>query len=58
MVRDLYLYLNDTYNGKSIPDIQESCYSHMITFAVEEARVQETIVDVKEFIKRFEWGNV
>ena len=37
--------------GKSIPDIQESCYNHLITFAAEEARKTQTVVDFEEYVK-------
>ena len=50
IVRDLYLYFTNQYDGKSIPEIKESCYSHMVTFAVEKAREEGTVVDVEEFI--------
>ena len=39
-----------TYDGKSIPGIQESCYSHMIVFAAEQARATDTVVNVEEYI--------
>ena len=53
IVMDLYEYLNGTYEGKSVPEIDESTYNHMITFAAEEARRTGTVVDIEEYIKKF-----
>lgn len=50
IVLTLYKYLTGTYEGKSIPGIQESCYSHMIVFAAEQARATDTVVNVEEYI--------
>ena len=50
IVLTLYKYLTGTYDGKSIPGIQESCYSHMIVFAAEQARATDTVVNVEEYI--------
>lgn len=51
IVADLYDYLTGTYDGKSVPEIRESYYSHQVVFAIEEARRTGTVVDVEEFIK-------
>ena len=51
IIRTLYQYLTGTYTGKSIPNIQESCYNHLITFAAEEARKTQTVVDFEEYVK-------
>ncbi|MBR5515923.1 MAG: Gfo/Idh/MocA family oxidoreductase [Clostridia bacterium] len=48
---DLYAYFTGSYDGKSVPEIRESYYSHQIVFAIEEARRTGTVVDVDEFIK-------
>lgn len=55
IIRTVYDYINGTYNGDSVPTIEESYYSHMITFAADESRLRngETI-DVDEFIKESE----
>ena len=50
IVTTLYKSLTGTYDGKSIPGIQESCYSHMIVFAAEQARATDTVVNVEEYI--------
>lgn len=53
IVYDLYEYLNDTYEGKSVPDIEDSTINHLITFAAEESRLTNTVVDFDEYIKKF-----
>ena len=50
IIQSLYEYLNDEYQGKSIPEIGESCYSHYLAFAAEESRLSGTVVDVEEYI--------
>ncbi len=53
IINTLYKYLTGDYTGKSIPEITESCYSHYIAFAAEEARLSGNTVDVEEFIKKY-----
>ena len=53
IIIDFYDYLNGTYEGKSVPEIDESTYNHMITFAAEEARRTGTVVDFDEYVKKF-----
>lgn len=53
IVYDLYEYLNDTYEGKSVPEIDESTINHLITFAAEESRLTGTVVDFDEYLKKF-----
>lgn len=48
----LYEYLTDNYFGNSVPDIDTSCYNHLVTFAAEEARTSGKVVDVDEFISK------
>ncbi len=50
IIKTLYEYLIGEYNGKSIPEIKESYYNHLITFAVEESRLTGKVVDVEEYI--------
>ena len=49
-LRDLVLGIP---NG-SICDIAESCDNHMIAFAAEESRVLGTVVDMDEYMSRFD----
>lgn len=51
IVKTFYEYMNGTYTGCSVPDIEESCYSHLVVFAAEHARATNTVVDVEEYIK-------
>lgn len=50
IINTLYEYLIGEYNGKSIPEIGESYYNHIITFAAEESRLSGKVVDVEEYI--------
>ena len=47
----LYEYLNGAYTGNSVPEIEESCYNHLIVFAAEQARTTETVVDFEKYLK-------
>lgn len=51
LVTDLYDYINGTYEGEAIPEIRESCYSHLIVFAAEKSRKEHCVVDVEEYMK-------
>ncbi len=50
IITTLYKYMTNDYTGNSVPTIQESCYNHLVTFAVEHARLTGTVVDVEEYI--------
>ncbi len=50
LVNALYDYLNGTYTGNSVPEIEESLYNHMLVFAAEKSRLEGCIVDIDEFI--------
>lgn len=50
IINALYDSLNDIYTGNSIPDIQESCYNHLLVFAAEHSRKNGTVVDIDAFI--------
>lgn len=52
IVNALYAYLNGSYQGNSVPEIEESYYNHAIVFAIEEARRTGTVVDVEEFLQK------
>lgn len=53
IIIDLYEYLNGTYEGKSVPEIDESTENHLIAFAAEESRKTNTVVDFDEYVKKF-----
>ena len=46
--------LLDGKADKSICSIAESCDNHMIAFAAEESRLTGTVVDMREFEKKFD----
>jgi hypothetical protein len=50
IIRTLYDYLNGTYEGKSVPEIEESYRNHLIVFAAEKSRLENTVVDLDEYI--------
>ncbi len=54
IVNTLYAYLNNEYEGNSVPEIAESYYNHAIVFAIEEARRTGTVVDFEKFCKENE----
>lgn len=51
IIDTLYEYLNGAYEGKSVPEIDESCYNHLIVFAAEKSRKTNTVVDFEEYVK-------
>lgn len=50
IVKTLYDYLNDTYDGVSATGIETSVNNHMIVFAAEKSRETNTVVDIDEYI--------
>jgi hypothetical protein len=53
IIETLYDYLTGNYFGKSVPTIEESCYNHLITFAAEESRRTQKVVNFEEYVKSF-----
>ncbi|MBQ8202881.1 MAG: Gfo/Idh/MocA family oxidoreductase [Clostridia bacterium] len=53
IVNTMYSYFVDGVKPVNIPDIAQSCYNHLITFAAEESRLTNTVVDVEKFIKKY-----
>lgn len=53
IVNTMYSYFADGVKPNNIPDITQSCYNHMITFAADESRLKNTVVDIEEYISRF-----
>ncbi len=49
IIETLYAYLNKTYTGKSVPEINESYNNHLITFAAEESRKTGKVIDIDEY---------
>lgn len=50
IVEALYDYLNDCYLGCSISDISVSVHNHLMVFAAEESRANNTVVDMQNYI--------
>lgn len=46
----LYDSVLGCYTGNSVPDIEQSCYNHLLVFAAEESRRNNTVVDIEEFV--------
>ncbi len=57
IIRDFYEYLNGTYTGSSIAEIQTSVSNHLLTFAAEEARHTDTVVSVDDYFARNNFEN-
>ena len=51
IVYDLYDYLNGTYHGSSVANIQVSVSNHLTGFAAEESRHNDTVVLMEDFCK-------
>ncbi|MBR4100179.1 MAG: Gfo/Idh/MocA family oxidoreductase [Clostridia bacterium] len=50
IVETLYDYLLGEYSGKSVPDIEISCYNHLLVFAAEKARLENRVIEIQEYI--------
>lgn len=55
IVYDLYDYLNGTYTGFSVADIHISVANHMIAFAAEKSRHNDTVVLMDDFCKEYDF---
>ena len=53
IVFDMYDYLNGTYMGCSVSQISTSVANHLIGFAAEEARHNDTVVSMNEYNKKY-----
>ncbi len=49
IMEDLYEYIVNNNPSNSISDISVSCESHLIAFAAEKSRVENTVVDLEEY---------
>jgi hypothetical protein len=57
IIRTLYEYLNGTYTGKSVPEIEESYRNHLIVFAAEKSRHNGTVESIDEFFAEYGFEN-
>lgn len=51
IMQDLYDYIVNENPSDSISDIMVSCVSHLICFAAEEARLNDTVVNMESYVK-------
>ena len=51
---DLYEYIANDNPSNSISDVSVSCMSHLMCFAAEESRENNTVVDMDEYIASLE----
>lgn len=51
IVHTVYNYMTGEYHGNAVPEIDESCYNHMLVFAAEQSRTQGGVVDIDDFIR-------
>lgn len=53
IVKELYEYMSGTYEGYRAADVTTSAKNHLIGFAAEESRHNNTVVNVEETLKKF-----
>ena len=53
IVVELYDYLNNNYIGYCAADIETSVKNHLIGFAAEEARKEESVINVAQFSEKY-----
>lgn len=53
IMMDLYEYIANNNPSNSVSDIGVSCRNHLISFAAEESRVKNKIINMKEYEKSF-----
>lgn len=54
IIETIYEYVTNTYKGKSVTGIMDSCLNHIVVFAAEKSRLTNTVVDLNDFIKDME----
>ena len=53
IIRELYEYLSDSYDGFRAADIDASVENHFIAFAAEQSRREGTVVNVEEMLRQY-----
>ncbi len=54
IISDMYDYLTGNYTGNSVSEIDVSVSNHLIGFAAEEARHNDTVVMLDDFRRKYE----
>ncbi len=54
IMHDLYEYIANNNPSNSISEIDVSCMSHLICFAAEESRLNNSVVDMNEYCSKLE----
>ena len=57
IVKELYDYLSGSYDGYCAADIEISVKNHLIGFAAEKARHNNTVEDIDEYMNMFNMVN-
>ncbi|MBQ8497197.1 MAG: Gfo/Idh/MocA family oxidoreductase [Clostridia bacterium] len=58
IITDLYDYLTGTYTGDSVADIRISVANHLISFAAEEARHTDTVIQLDDYFAKNNYENL
>ena len=58
IVAELYDYLSGNYSGYYAGNIDVSVKNHLIGFAAEEARHNDTVANMDEYFKQYGFENV
>ena len=53
IVEILYKYLTEDYNGDMLSEIGISVDNHLITFAAEQSRIENRVINVEEFRRNY-----
>ncbi len=53
IVNALYALLTDTYTGNNVANITESVKNHLLVFAAEESRHNDTVVKIKDYMEGY-----
>lgn len=53
IVNDLYKYVMEDYDSEDLSKTDISAKNHMIVFAAEESRLNNTVVDVDKYINKY-----
>lgn len=57
IIQELHQYMSGEYTGFRAANIHTSVRNHMLCFAAEEARHNNTVVDIETYMKKFDLDN-